>query len=135
MEEVLEAASMASDPVAEEISAAMEQVLDPVATVILNPEGDEEGEKLPELLQTGDALRAALTAVRPALSRMSPETRRRVAGDIAARLRKGSRRGTTGADAYAAVASARRRTAPASADLGRRIMEKRNAGLRRNGGR
>ena len=135
VEEVFEAASMASDPVAEEISAAMEQVLDPVATVILNPEGDEEGEKLPELLQTGDALRAALTAVRPALSRMSPETRRRVAGDIAARLRKGSRRGTTGADAYAAVASARRRTAPASADLGRRIMEKRNAGLRRNGGR
>ena len=56
--------------------------------------------------------------------------RQQVAGDIAARIRRTGRRGTTGTDAYAALASARRRTAPASAELGRRIMEKRSANYR-----
>jgi hypothetical protein len=49
-----------------------------------------------------------------------------VAGDIAARIRRAEKRGTTGKDAYAALASAQKRTVPASAELGRRIMEKRN---------
>ena len=117
--------SEAADPMAEEVSAAMEEVLDPVASVILEAEEDEE-DPLPEPLQTGDALRAALAAVRPVLARMPKNARRKIAGDIAARIRSTGRRSTTGTDAYAALASARRRTAPASADLGRKIMEKRN---------
>ena len=121
VEEVIEAAEEA-DPVAEAVEEAMEEILDPVSSVI-----PEEEEELPETLQTGDALRAALAVVRPALTRMPLEMRLKTARDIAARLRKTGRRGTTGTDAYAALASACRRTAPASADLGRRIMEKRNA--------
>ena len=128
VEEALEA-SEAADPMAEEVSAAMEEILEPVASVILEEEGDGEEEPLPETLRTDDALRAALAAVRPVLVRMPKKARRKMAGDIAARLRRtrASGRGTTGTDAYAALASARRRTAPASADLGRKIMEKRNA--------
>ncbi len=120
------AAAESGDPVTAEITEAMEEILDPVASVILEAEEEKEQE-LPETMETGDALRAALAAVRPALARMPEGVRRKVAGDIAARIRRGERRGTTGTDAYAALASARRRTAPVSADLGRRIMEKRNA--------
>ena len=108
----------------------MEEILDPVASVILESETDEEETELPESLQAGDALRAALKAVRPALARMPRNQRKKAAADIAARLRR-SGRGTTAADAYNALRSAARRTAPASADLGRRIMEKRNATYRK----
>lgn len=125
------AAEESGDPVTAEISEAMEEILDPVASVILEAEEDETEQELPETLQTGDALRAAVAAVRPVLARMPKEMRQKVAGDIAARIRRTRPRGTTGADAYAALASARRRTAPASAELGRRIMEKRNANYRR----
>ena len=133
VEEALEA-SEAADPMAEEVSAAMEEILEPVASVILEEEGDGEEDPLPETLRTDDALRAALAAVRPVLVRMPKKARRKMAGDIAARLRRtrASGRGTTGTDAYAALASARRRTAPASADLGRRIMEKRNVNYKKN---
>ena len=133
VEEAMEA-SEAADPMAEEVSAAMEEILEPVASVILEEEGDGEEDPLPETLRTDDALRAALAAVRPVLIRMPKKARRKMAGDIAARLRRtrASGRGTTGTDAYAALASARRRTAPASADLGRRIMEKRNVNYKKN---
>ena len=124
------AAEESGDPVTAEISEAMEEILDPVASVILEAEEDGAEPELPETLQTGDALRVAVAAVRPALARMPKEMRQKVAGDIAARIRRTRPRGTTGADAYAALASAHRRTAPASAELGRRIMEKRNANYR-----
>ena len=138
VEEALEAAAeVPEDPAAGEVAAVMEEILDPVASVVLEAEEETaEEEDLPETLQTGDALRAALAAVRPALARMPRKERQQVAGDIAARLRRGSRR-TADSDVYAALASAHRRTAPASADLGKRIMEKRNIsymnGVKRNG--
>ena len=128
--EALEQAALeAEDPMAGEIASVMEEILEPVASVILEDNGEENG--TPEALQAGDALRAALAAVRPALARMPLKTRRRVAGDIAARLRGAGRRGTNDSNVYAALASAGRRTAPASADLGRRIMEKRNVSYRK----
>ena len=126
VEELIKAAE-AEDPAAEEVSAVMEEILDPVASVITEPEEDEAEEEACEPLSSGDALRAALAAVRPALARMPRGMRQKVAGDIAARIRRAGGRGTTGTDAYAALASATRRTAPASAELGRRIMAKRNA--------
>ena len=128
--EALETAALESeDPMTGEIAAAMEEILDPVASVILESGEEEEGTQ--EVLQTGDALRAALAAVRPVLARMPRDLRRRTAGDIAANIRRTAARGTGDSDVYAALASARRRTAPASADLGKRIMEKRNASYRR----
>lgn len=114
------------DPIAGEVSAVMEEVLDPLDASLPEPEEDEE-EALPETLQTRDALRAALTAVRPALARMPRKQRNRVAGDIAARLWRSGSRGASDSEVYAALASATRRTAPASAELGKRIMEKRNS--------
>ena len=66
---------------------------------------------------------------------MPERERRKIAGDIAARIRRASRRETSGTDAYAALASAGAKTAPVTGELGRRIMEKRNAnyaGARRN---
>ena len=131
IEEAVEAAEQAEDPAAGEVSAAMEEILDPVASVILESETDEEERELPEVLRTGDALRAALAAVRPVLARMPRNVRQRMAGDIAANLRRARGRGTTGADAYAALASARRRTAPASAELGKKIMASRNSNYKR----
>ena len=125
--EALEAAAQeAEDPMTGEIAAVMEEILDPVASAML--EEEEPGE-----LQAGDALRAALAAVRPVLAGMPRNRRRRVAGDIAARLRRAGGRRTADSGVYAALASAQRRTAPASAELGRRIMEKRNASYKGKG--
>ena len=123
------AAEEAQDPMTGEISAVMEEILDPVASAIIEAENREEAE-LPETLQTGDALRAALAVVRPLLVRMPRETQRKIAGDIAANLRRSGGRKTVDSDIYGMLSSASRRTAPVSADLGRRIMEKRNAAMR-----
>ena len=131
VEEVIEAVRQAEDPMAGEVSAAIEEILEPGTNSELT--GDEDGdEPEPEVLTTGDALRAALTAVRPVLARMPRNMRRRMAGDIAANLRRTRGRGKTGTDTYAALASVRRRTSPASAELGRRIMEKRNVNYKRS---
>lgn len=124
--EAVESAVLGSaDPAAEEISAVMEELLDPVLSAASDPAEDEE-ECLPETLQTGDALRAALSAVRPVLAGMPKHLRRRAAADIAARLRRTAGRKASDAGVYAALRSAGRRPAAGSADLGRRIMEKRN---------
>ena len=71
------------------------------------------------------AKRLALTAVRPALSRMTRKQRQQVCADIAGRLyskRKGSDRNT-----YAALSRASRRRPAHPMDLGKRIMAARNA--------
>ena len=70
-------------------------------------------------------MRAALTAVRPALSQMTRKQRQQVCADIAGRLyskRKGSDRNT-----YAALSRASRRRPAHPMDLGKRIMASRNA--------
>ena len=81
-----EAARETADPAAEEIAAVMEEILDPVASVILEQDEPENG--LPETLQTGDALRAALTAVKPVLARMPGGMRKKSVGLAAFFMRK-----------------------------------------------
>ena len=136
----LEEAIPDEDRMTEEVAAAMEEILTPedgdgfgTEDPVLS-EDEEEEDPDRQAVSTGDALRAALAVVRPVLARMPRKTRDRMAGDIAARLRRGSRR-TADADVYAALASARRRTSPASADLGKRIMESRNVNYRKGAGR
>ena len=115
----------------EEISEMVQEILDPVSEVI-GAEEDECEEPEPEVLSTGDALRAALRAVGPALAKMPKKQRQRVCADIAARLNgKGGRKGAD-AGIYAALAAARRKPAADPKDLGRRIMEKRSANRARN---
>ena len=115
----------------EEISEMVQEILDPVSEVI-EAEEDECEEPEPEVLSTGDALRAALRAVGPALAKMPRKQRQRVCADIAARLN--GKTGRKGADAgiYAALAAARRKPAADPKDLGRRIMEKRSENRARN---
>ena len=135
--EAVEAAVLeAADPSVREVAAAMEEVLEPeFSTLLESREGDEES-CLPGERKTGDAVRAAVAAIRPALDRMSPAMRRKVAGNIAAGLRSAGRRGNAAARAsdtgiYAAMSAAGRRYADRGADLGRRIMEKRNPHCKR----
>ena len=111
-----------------ELAAAIEELLDPDEPVL--PDFGEENDEVSRIVeeqQTEDALCAALAAVRPVLDRLPGKLRRRVIADIAARVRNSGRRGAGDSGVYAALVSAGRRMAPASAELGRRIMEKRNA--------
>lgn len=122
IEEVLEVAeepeapvgTMAEETTAEQITELVQEIVDP-----LEDECEEEG----EVLTSGDALRTALKAVHPQLKKMSKKQRQKACADIAARLKKS--RKTSGKDAYAALASMKRKTADPK-DLGRRIMASRN---------
>ena len=98
---------------------------------ILEPEGDAEEETPEDNAQAADALRATLATFRPMLQKMSPQDRRRFNADVAARMKKLTRKAPAGKpSAYAAL----RKSADhdtAARDLGRRIMESRNANLRK----
>ena len=105
VEEVVEAAETDEDATESEAGEVAEMVENILATEISTTlEEDEEEEcETPEEAATQDALRAALTAVRPALSRMTRKQRQQVCADIAGRLyskRKGSDRNT-----YAALST------------------------------
>ena len=121
----------------EDVAEIVEEILEPVTmetlSEVLDPLGDEcEEEEEQEVLSTGDALRVALKAVRPALARMPRKTRARVCADIAARLRRPTGRRVTDAGVYAAIAAKKRRPYRGNpADLGKRIMASRNINCRR----
>ena len=147
VEEVVEAAvAAAEEPVLsedlpegiqpEDVAEIVEEILDPVGgevvSEVLDPLEDECGEEEQEVLSTGDALRTALRAVRPALARMPKKQRARVCADIAARLKKPSGRRGADAGVYAALAAARRKPPRRNAaDLGKRIMANRNINCRK----
>ena len=71
-----------------------------------------------------DALRAALSAVRPALAAMTPKQRRKACNAIADRLNPKQKGKDSGV--YAALARSSRKPEMDMSDLGKRIMEKRN---------
>lgn len=110
----------------EEISEMVAEIFDPVSEAI-EAEEDECEDPEPEVLSTGDALRAALRAIGPALAKMPKKQRQRVCADIAARVN--GKNGRKGADAgiYAAMAAARRKPTDDPRELGKRIMETRSA--------
>ena len=126
VEEVIEAAQTEEAPEAtEEVTEIVEEILagETGESLPEQENGDEECEEpQPEVISTGDALRAALKAVRPALAKMPKKQRQRICADIAARL--------NGAPAhkgiYAAIGDAARRKPDAGPDLGKRIMASRN---------
>ena len=98
---------------------------------VLEPEGEDECSDPEDNQAAGDALRAALTVIRPALAKMSKQQRMKVSADIAARMRKkkGKRTGepmTPGAYVALAQARDRRQDVGDPRELGRKIMEKRN---------
>ena len=127
MEEPEVAEELAEGTSPEEISGIVEEIVEPVLSETLEeePAGDECGD--PEETAATDALRAALTAIRPALARMPKKQRKKVAADIAARLRRQSGRRASDGKAYAALAAvSRRKPAAVGTDLGKRIMASRN---------
>ena len=126
VEEIIEAVQ-AENPPASEIEEIVEAVLEEPAETAEEDECGEDPEKQ-EVLTSRDALRAALTAVRPALMAMTPRQRRKVGRDISARLYP-SRKGTdTGI--YAALKSARKPEKDLR-DLGKKIMAQRNPHYRK----
>ena len=126
VEEVLEAVQAEEgEPVSaeEEVAQVVEAILEPAVSTVIEEQGDEtcdpEDPENPGNVGS-DALRAALMAVRPALAKMTPAQRKKAGRDIAARL---PRRSPNGKDSIYAS----RTGGPSSyADLGKRIMEKRN---------
>ena len=134
VEEVLESAmeEAPAGTLEAAVNEMVEEILDPAVSGIIAEETGTEGDEDPEqeVLCSADALKAALTAVRPALAKMPRKQRRQICADIAGRLKNGQR---PAADSrvYAALASARKKPAADAGELGRRIMASRNANLRR----
>lgn len=85
-----------------------------------------------EVIPAQDVLRTALRAVSPAISRLPKKEQKRICEDIAARLHADPGRGESNDGIYAALASGRTRgPADNPADLGKRIMAKRNPNYRK----
>jgi len=128
VEEVIEAMQAGEEAEAvpgaeEEVAEILETILEPaVSTTLEESEGDEDPDD-PETSgrSCGDALTAALLAVRPALAKMTPKQRRKACRDIAARMPRTSPNGKD------SVYAARKKPADDYAELGKRIMAKRNA--------
>ena len=114
-----------------EVAGMVEEIVDPVVSGLLEAEEEPAGDCGDPEQAAKDALRAALSSIRPALMRMPRTQRRKVAADIAARMRGKGGRSASDSRAYAALASAARRRGDVTADLGRKIMARRNANARR----
>ena len=85
-----------------------------------------------EVIPAQDVLRTALRAVSPAISRLPKKEQKRICEDIAARLHADPGRSESNDGIYAALASGRTRgPADNPADLGKRIMAKRNPNYRK----
>ena len=136
VEEVLEAEAAAGEApeviaaagaeAAEEIAELVEEIVGEEETegeVSVEPT-DAEPEENGECISSRDAIRAALSSVRPALMKMPVKQRRKVAADIAARVYGKPKK----ASAYVALAAARDRKVrkESGTELGVRIMEARN---------
>ena len=124
VEEVIEAAEAENTP-EDEIAEMVESVLEEeISTTIEEDECEEEEQKEQDEKMSRDALRAALSAVRPALAAMPPKERRKTARAIADRMN--SQQKGKDSSVYAALAKSARKPEPDLSDLGKRIMEKRN---------
>lgn len=136
VEEVLEAEAAAGEA-PEVIAAAGAEAVEEIAELVEEIVGEEETEgevsveptdaepeENGECISSRDAIRAALSSVRPALMKMPVKQRRKVAADIAARVYGKPKK----ASAYVALAAARDRKVrkESGTELGVRIMEARN---------
>ena len=118
IEEILEPEGGESAEVLSGLNRARTAGVIPASRTAHEIDGEENE---PEVISTGDALRAALKPMRPMLAKMPKKQRARVCADITARLNgKTVRKGV-----YGAMNDAARRRA-AGPDLGKRIMASRN---------
>ena len=131
MMEAPEVIAAAGAEAAEEIAELVEEIVGEEETegeVSMEPT-DAEPEENGECISSRDAIRAALSSVRPALMKMPVKQRRKVAADIAARVYGKPKK----ASAYVALAAARDRKVrkESGTELGVRIMEARNPNYKR----
>ena len=117
------------DPVDELVAELLEEGT--AESSVLEPEEDEEPMEVPDP-RAADALRAKLAVHRPKLRELNPQERKAFNTDVAARMKKLYRSG--GKDrkpnAYAALRQAVARERDEK-ELGRKIMEARNANLKK----
>ena len=125
------AAQQSEDPVAGELAEVMEEVLDPVISTVLEPSENGGETALSDARNAGDALKTALEVVRPVLSRLSKPQRRKVVRDMAVRYWKNNNRFVTNREVYSTMNGAGGRRQTDSAELGRRIMARRNPSYRK----
>ena len=145
VEEIIEAVvaegEEAADPApvpaqtAESVAALVEEILSPdpdASTVLEDPADPDDPDETDctAAARNQDALKTVLAAFRPALMQMNRKQRRKVSGDLAAQMRR--LRGGADAQAYAALRAAPRRPQADPKDLGRRIMEARNANYQKH---
>ncbi len=127
VEEVLETKeNEAPADAAEEVAEIIGKVLEPPITGVT--EEEEEEEEPAESAAVTDALKATLLAFRPRLQDMTPRERQKTCIDIARRLYGKPRKGNDSAS----IGMMRRPKARRNPrDLGKRIMESRNANWRK----
>ena len=114
------------DAPAEDEEEILSGILEPV-------EGEDDEEDPESAARAADALRTALASFRPQLKRMTPKQRQRFNADVAARMKRLTRRQQARngrPNAYAALRKAAVHDSSARS-LGEKIMASRNANLRR----
>lgn len=110
---------------AEEVAAVIEEILEPAAEE--EPAGDECGDPDQGVLSTGDAIRAALSTMRPQLAKMSRKQRQKVCADVAARINHQRRKAGKDSSRLAMLAQSKGKDAKDPKELGKRIMASRSA--------
>ena len=127
VEEALEALAETADPdadpaTAREVAALVEEIVSGEPSAVLSPdEVPEDPDRVCAVSK--DALRAVLIASRPDLRKMSKDDRSRFTMRLTTSL---GRTPAKTPSVYAAMAARDRKHADDDAELGRRIMEKRN---------
>ena len=114
------------DAPAEDEEEILSGILEPV-------EGEDDEEDPESAARAADALRTALASFRPQLKRMTPKQRQRFNADVAARMKRLTRRQQARngrPNAYAALRKAAVHDSSARS-LGEKIMASRNANLRK----
>ena len=120
----------------EEVAEIMEEILEPAAGEVTPEESEDEDEDEEEekqkVIAAGDANRAKLRKARKKIAKMPKKQQDRAYAEIYARLRKNGGLNGTDAGIYAALAGVRRKPGRGNpADLGKKIMAKRNINCRK----
>ena len=115
----------------EEVAEIMEEILEPAAGEVTPEESEDEDEDEEEekqkVIAAGDANRAKLRKARKKIAKMPKKQQDRAYAEIYDRLRKNGGLNGTDAGIYAALAGVRRKPGRGNpADLGKKIMAKRN---------
>ena len=126
--EILEGEALAADPT--EGEEVLSTILDPEEVLDEDPDNPENPDE-PFAADAEDRLRATLAAARPKIAGIRAKDRQAFNRQVNAYLKKLKAQAAQDVNPYAAI-RAKAHHAPDDRDLGRRIMESRNANLKKN---